>query len=80
MRLIRDNKEDYEYYRDAGHWSVGVKSEGGELFTVSEHKILDNIELIEITKQEWAIENKEDAPKSIPVQQYSRNSFGGDWD
>lgn len=47
-----------EYYRDGGMWGVKYEHRGGVLFSVSYMENLDNVELIEVTENEYAKDNK----------------------
>ena len=47
-----------EYYRIGGCWSVGFKIIDGKIFSKSNIKRLNNIELIETTKQIHDLDNQ----------------------
>ena len=53
------------YYRDGGDWSVGIRIEGGKLYTISDMDHMNGIELVEVTKEEWRESNGEYAPTDI---------------
>jgi len=48
---------DSDYYRVAGHWSVGSKWKGGKLMSVSPIDSINKKELVECTKAEWKEDN-----------------------
>ena len=45
--------KEYEYYRAAGEWSVGYVVRDGKVFSISDMKWLNDIELVPITKEQW---------------------------
>jgi hypothetical protein len=50
---------EYIYYRDAGVWSVRIRtSESGDLFSVSNIDSINGYKLIECTYDEYAKDNK----------------------
>ena len=67
MRLL--SKEEREgrnmgtrqYWRDAGLWGINYKWKDGKLFTQNPYrdlKHLNNVELVEITKEQWRKDNE----------------------
>lgn len=53
-----ENKDGHCYYRDAGEWSVEYKiDDNNDIFSISEHKKIDNIRLIETTKWHYQKDN-----------------------
>lgn len=57
-----------EYYLDAGNWSVEYKIINGELLSWSPYiasNFLHKKPLIEITEEQWRIDNGDYAPKII---------------
>lgn len=60
--LVLREKEKV-YFRHAGNWSIRYKIENGKLLSVVINPYtlttgIDNVELIEITEQEWRDDNK----------------------
>ena len=52
--LQKDSNNKYSYYRHGGEWDVDIEFRDGKWFTVYEgYDILNNIECIETTKEEW---------------------------
>ncbi len=46
------------YYRDAGHWDVGFVQKNNKLYSVSNMKWINNVELIPIAEEEWRKDNE----------------------
>ncbi len=55
LRLYLNCYDELTYYRDGGNWSVSFEQEdNGKVFSRSTHSNLHNVELIEVTYEEWA--------------------------
>lgn len=56
LRLLPSS---HSYYRDAGHWSVKYHFKNNKLFSLSDIKNLNGIELKKISFKKWYEDNKE---------------------
>lgn len=55
---LEEERASGNYYRDAGAWSVNYKWKDGVLMTKTRMRHLNNIPLVEITKEEWEKDNE----------------------
>ncbi len=59
---IHNESNAQEYYRDAGHWSVGIKRVKDKIYSTDvydgRHPQLEGHELVECSKEEWQNDNR----------------------
>ena len=76
LRLKRGDyySEDEEvYYRDGGDWSINFQIKNNKIMSVSSMLHLSNIELIEITEEEWRTSNGRYADNAPSFDEYSNH-------
>lgn len=57
VRKVKDR-----YYRDNGNWSCGAEWRDGKLTATSDHEVMkkiDGLEIVAISREDWAKENKQ---------------------